>query len=111
MDDDRGSRTLVERAVDSANEKVNRLQSGVDPVVSATKDHANGLRTKAQEAAQMLPFATRDDLNKLQEQLDRIEAAVADLTSKQEKPAATRRVAKPKPVATEPAAEVPSAEA
>ena len=42
-DDDR--RTLVERVVDATNEKVTRVQNEVNPVVSATRDRANAVRT------------------------------------------------------------------
>ena len=73
-DDDR--KTLVERVVDATNEKVNRVQNEVNPVVSATRDRANAVRTKAQQAAGALPLATRDDIARLQESVDRIEAAL-----------------------------------
>ena len=103
-DDDR--KTLVERVVDATNEKVTRVQNEVNPVVSATRDRANAVRTKAQQAAGALPLATRDDIARLQESVDRIEAALADLTKKQAKPATRRpRTTKPKPPAAEPAAE------
>ena len=100
MEDDR-SKTLVERVVDATNEKVNRVQSEVTSVVSATGDRASAVREKAQQAGSRLPLATRDDVARLQERLDRIEAALADLTKKERKPAA-RRTTKPKPAAPAP---------
>ena len=106
MEDDR--KTLVERVVDATNEKVTRVQNEVNPVVSATRDRANHVRSIAQQAAGALPLATRDDIARLQDSVDRIEAALADLTKKQAKPAARRpRAAKPKakPPVAEPAAE------
>ena len=109
MDDDR--KTLVERVVDATNEKVNRVQNEVNPVVSATRDRANAVRVKAQSAANSLPLATREDIARLQASVDRIEAALADLSKKQRKPA-TRRTTKPKaPAAAAPAAEAPAADA
>jgi hypothetical protein len=94
MDDDR--KTLVERVVAATNDKVNRVQNDVTSVVSATGDRATAVRQKAQQAASSLPLATREDVARLQESLDRIEAALADLTAKPAKPAPRPRAAKPK---------------
>jgi hypothetical protein len=103
MDDDR--KTLVERVVDATNDKVTRVQNEVNPVVSATRDRATAVRNKAQQAANALPLATREDISRLQDSVDRIEAALADLAKHQSKPAARKpRPPKPKPVTPEPPA-------
>jgi hypothetical protein len=109
MDDER--KTLVERVVDATNDRVTRVQNEVNPVVSATRDRATAVRNKAQQAAGALPLATREDIARLQESVDRIEATLADL-AKKSKPAARKpRTTKPKQAATpEPAATHPTAD-
>ena len=50
------------------------------PVVSATRDHAK----KASRAARSQLPATREDIARLTEQLDRVEAALAELADRVE---------------------------
>ena len=65
---------------------------GVKPVVSATRERAQ----KASRAAGSRLPATQQDVQRLTEQLDRIEAAVAALAERVEaaKPQAPRRVSR-----------------
>jgi hypothetical protein len=66
------------------------------PVVSATRDHAK----KASRAARLQLPATREDIARLTEQLDRVEAALAELADRVEAAKPKRRAAQtgtPKP--------------
>ena len=59
------------------------------PVVSATRDHA----TKASRAARLQLPATREDIARLTEQFDRVEAALAELADRVEAAKPKRRAA------------------
>ncbi len=98
MDEER--KGLVERVVEATNDRVNRVQNDVGPVVSATRDRASAMQRKAQEVAAALPLATREDVAQLQGTLDRIEALLAELVEQGRKPTPRRKpaaTAKPSP--------------
>jgi hypothetical protein len=90
--DDR--KTLLERMMGATEETVSRVQSEVaqSTVVAATRERASAVRQRAQAAAlSQLPLATQEDIARLQAQLDRVEAALADLSRKlPDKPTRTR---------------------
>jgi len=98
--DDR--KTLLERVMGATEETVSRVQSEVShsTVVNATRERASAVRQRAQAAAlSQFPLATQEDVARLQAQLDRVEAALAEIARKlPDKPARTRTT-KPKPAA------------
>jgi uncharacterized protein (DUF1778 family) len=57
------------------------------PVVSATRERAH----KASQAARLQLPATREDISRLQDQLDRIEASLAEMASRVEAPKPRRK--------------------
>jgi uncharacterized protein (DUF1778 family) len=57
------------------------------PVVSATRERAQ----KASQAARLQLPATREDISRLQDQLDRIEASLAEMASRVEAPKPRRK--------------------
>ena len=71
--------------------RVSRVTGDVagNPVVSATKERAQ----KASRAARSQLPATREDMMRLQEQLDRIESAMADLSQRMDAMKPKRRAA------------------
>jgi hypothetical protein len=97
--DDR--KTLLERVVEATEGTVSRVQHEVSQssVMLATRERASSARQRAQAAAiNQLPLATRDDVERVQASLDRIEASLAELAKRlpEEKPARARAVrAKP----------------
>ena len=96
--DDR--KTLLERVMGATEETVNRVQSEVaqSTVVAATRERASAVRQRAQAAALgQLPLATQEDVARLQAQLDRVEAALADIARKLPDKPARSRTTKPKP--------------
>jgi len=58
-----------------------------NPIVSATRERAQ----KASQAAKSQLPATREDVARLQEQLDRIEASLVELAGRMEAPKPRRR--------------------
>jgi predicted phage gp36 major capsid-like protein len=71
-------------------DRVSRATGDVGkPVVSATRDHAK----KASRAARSQLPATREDIARLTDQLDRVEAALAELADRLEAPKPKRRAA------------------
>jgi hypothetical protein len=93
--DDRKS--IIDRVIEARDATVHRVQHEVThrPMVSATKERAQAVRHRAQMVAlSQLHLASHDDIARIQASLDRIEAAVNDLSKRmpprQTKPRATR---------------------
>jgi hypothetical protein len=89
--DERGV-SLKERVARATEDVARKVQTevGSSQVVSATRERAQGA---AQVAMGVLP-ATREDIARMQESLDRIEAALVHLTARVDamaKPAPRRR--------------------
>lgn len=79
MDDEK---SRLDRMIEAAGDRVSRVGQDVthSPVVTATRDRAGAVASRAQRLAlSQLQVATRDDITRLQAQLDRIEAALTDL--------------------------------
>ena len=97
MDDDH--RTLFERITEATEETVARVQQEVSQstVMNATRERAQAVRQRAQQAAlSQLQVATRDDIARIQASLDRIEAALTDISKRTpEKPRPRSRTTKP----------------
>jgi hypothetical protein len=92
--DDR--KTIIDRVMEATDATKSRVQQGVSgsPMVSATKERAEAVRQRAQSAAlSQLNLATREDVARIQASLDRIEAAVNDMTKRMPAP---RAAAKPR---------------
>jgi hypothetical protein len=84
-----GIKSRVARATEDVARKV-QTEVGGSQVVSATRERAQGA---AQVALGVLP-ATREEIARLQESLDRVEAALVHLTARVDsmaKPAPKRR--------------------
>ena len=83
---DGADKSLIDKVTDAT-------QDAVGPVMAATKERAQAVGRRAQQAAiSQLKVVTRDDIVRVEAQLDRIEAALNDLTSRIEaKPPARRR--------------------
>jgi hypothetical protein len=101
--DDQGERgvSLKERVARATEDVARRVQTevGGKQVVSATRERAQGA---AQVAMGVLP-ATREDMARMQESLDRIEAAIVHLTARVD------ALSKPKPAPKRRASAVASA--
>lgn len=75
-------KSRLDRMIEAAGDRVSRVGQDVthSPVVTATRDRAGAVASRAQRLAlSQLQVATRDDIVRLQAQLDRIEAAISDL--------------------------------
>jgi hypothetical protein len=74
-------KSMVDRVIEAAETAVARMQQEVtqSPVLSATRERAQQVRSRAQTAVTQLPLATADDVARIQASLDRIEAAVNDI--------------------------------
>ena len=87
--------------INSATEgTVQRVQQEMsqNTVVTATKERATAMRLRAQQAAMsQLQLATREDVARLQASLDRVEAALNDLSKRlpESKPRTRSRAPKP----------------
>jgi glutamyl-tRNA reductase len=90
--------------IDRVMEATDRVQQEVAarPVVSATKERAIAVRQRAQTAAlSTLHLATREDVARMQASLDRIEAALNDISKRLPQAAAKPRASRSKPAARE----------
>lgn len=78
-------RSRLDRVIEAAGERVSRVGQDLvqSPVVTATRDRAGAVATRAQRVAlSQMQVATREDVARLQASLDRIEAALADLAGR-----------------------------
>ena len=96
--DDRKS--IIDRITGATEDTVARVQQEMSQttVVNAPRERAPSMRQRAQQAAvSQLQVATREDVARLQASLDRIEAALNDLTKRlpESKPRARTRAPKP----------------
>jgi hypothetical protein len=96
--DDR--KNIIDRITGVTEETVARVQQEMSQstVMNATRERATAMRQRAQQAAvSQLQVATREDVARLQASLDRVEAALNDLTKRlpQSKPRTRSRASKP----------------
>jgi len=97
-------KSIIDRVLGATDATVTRVQNEVSnrEMVTATKERASAVRQRAPTAAlSQLHLATREDVARLQASLDRIEAALKDLSKRlpEGQAAARPRTARAKPAA------------
>jgi len=97
MDDRKSIKDRISGATEGTVQRVQQEMSQ-NTVVTATKERATAMRLRAQQAAMsQLQLATREDVARLQASLDRVEAALNDLSKRlpESKPRTRSRAPKP----------------
>jgi hypothetical protein len=97
MDDRKSIKDRITGATEGTVARVQQEMSQ-NTVVTATKERATAMRLRAQQAAMsQLQLATREDVARLQASLDRVEAALNDLSKRlpESKPRTRSRAPKP----------------
>jgi hypothetical protein len=97
MDDRKSIMDRINSATEGTVQRVQQEMSQ-NTVVTATKERATAMRLRAQQAAMsQLQLATREDVARLQASLDRVEAALNDLSKRlpESKPRTRSRAPKP----------------